>query len=370
MNDQRLYWLGFSLVPRIGPGRLRKLLEVFESPEVAWKAPERLLRTIGLPRDALEGLIRLRRQLDLEWELERIRELGFDLLTWDDHDYPDRLRQIEYPPPVLYVRGQLTPQDSTAVAVVGTRRPTGYGRDITARVVEALAASGVTVVSGLARGTDGLAHKTALKCGGRTIAVLGSGLDQLYPPEHRHLAEEIQGAGAVITDYALGTRPEPGNFPPRNRIISGCSMAVVVVEAGEASGALITAEFAAEQGRDVFAVPGRIGDLKSRGTNWLISQGAFPLLSIEGLLEALNLEMVSLQNAASRVLPADPVERTILESLGTAPTHIDEISRKSGLEAGTISACLAMLELRGRVRQVGGMNYVLAHDPTPEYRVE
>ena len=370
MNDQRLYWLGFSLVPRIGPGRLRKLLEIFDSPETAWKASEEAVRGVGLPRDAFEALIKVRREVDLERELDRVHDHGFHILTWDDLTYPSRLRQIEYPPPVLYIWGELLPQDEVAVAVVGTRSATAYGREVTENLVEALTSGGVTVVSGLARGTDGLAHQAALRAGGRTAAVLGSGLDLIYPPEHRKLARQISGSGAVLTDYPLGTRPEAGNFPPRNRIISGMSLAVVVVEAGESSGALITADFAAEQGRDVFAVPGRVHDVRSRGTNRLISQGAFPLLSVEELMEALNLEMASQKRQTDRALPADPVERSILESLGELPVHIDEICRQSGLEPATISASLAMLELRGQVRQVGGMNYILAREDLARYRVE
>jgi DNA processing protein len=226
------------------------------------------------------------------------------------------------------------------------------------------------VVSGLARGIDGIAHRTALDLGGRTIAVLGSGLDEIYPPEHRKMAEAISESGAVLTDCPMGTRPEGGNFPPRNRIISGVALAVVVVEAGESSGALIKADFAADQGRDVFAVPGRIHDRASRGTNRLIATGAFPLTSTESLLEALNLEVVTRQDAAARLLPANATERGILESLGEEPLHIDEISRRSGMSIADISASLAMLELRGQVRQVGGLTYVLARETSPNYRVD
>ncbi len=370
MSDPRLYWLGFSLVPGIGAGRLRQLLEAFGSPEAAWHAPDLSLRSAGLPRDALAALLRARRELDLQNEFDRIGEGGYRLLTWDDDGYPPRLKEIEYPPPELYAWGEIDTVDRLAVAVVGTRRPSGYGRGVTRSVVQALVGSGVTVVSGLARGIDGIAHRTALELGGRTIAVLGSGLDAIYPPEHRKMAELIADSGAVVSDYPLGTKPEGGNFPPRNRIISGLSLAVVVVEAGESSGALITADFAAEQGRDVFAVPGRIHDRASRGANRLIASGAFPMNSTESLLEALNLEMVNRQEAASRLLPADATERGILESLGDEPLHIDEISQRSGMPISEISASLAMLELRGQVRQVGGMTYILAREASPGYRVD
>jgi DNA processing protein len=370
MSDERLYWLGFGLAPGIGAGRLRQLLAVFGTPQAAWTATDQALRAAGLPRDALTSLLRARQELDLQLELDRISARGFRLLTWDDDDYPARLKEIDYPPPVLYAWGALEPADSLSVAVVGTRRPSSYGRGGTRTVVTALASSGVTVVSGLARGIDGIAHRTALDLGGRTIAVLGSGLDEIYPPEHRKMAEAISESGAVLTDCPMGTRPEGGNFPPRNRIISGVALAVVVVEAGESSGALIKADFAADQGRDVFAVPGRIHDRASRGTNRLIATGAFPLTSTESLLEALNLEVVTRQDAAARLLPANATERGILESLGEEPLHIDEISRRSGMSIADISASLAMLELRGQVRQVGGMTYVLARETSPNYRVD
>jgi DNA processing protein len=370
MSDPRLYWLGFSLVPGIGAGRLRQLLEVFESPEAAWTAPDQTLKTVGLPRDALSALLRARRELDLQHEFDRIGVLGYHLLTWEDQEYPPRLKEIEYPPPVLYAWGEVEASDNLAVAVVGTRRPSGYGRSVARSVVQAMVGSRVTVVSGLARGIDGIAHRTALEAGGRTIAVLGSGLDEVYPPEHRKMAEVISGTGAVVSDFPMGTKPEGGNFPPRNRIISGLSLAVVVIEAGESSGALITADFAAEQGRDVFAVPGRIHDRASRGSNRLIASGAFPMVSTDALLEALNLEMVTRQEAASRLLPANATERAILESLGDEPLHIDEISRRSGMSISEISASLAMLELRGQVRRVGGMTYILAREASPGYRVD
>ena len=208
------------------------------------------------------------------------------MLTWEEDAYPRRLKEIDQPPPVLYLRGDLLPADEWAVAIVGTRRITAYGRQVTEEVATTLARSGVTVVSGLARGVDSVAHKAALDAGGRTIAVLGSGVDVIYPSEHRSLAERMIASGAILSDYPVGTAPDGVNFPPRNRIISGLSLAVIVVEAGQKSGALITAEFAAEQGRDVFAVPGNINAPQSAGCNALIQQGARPLLQARDVLEA------------------------------------------------------------------------------------
>lgn len=370
MGDQRRYWVGFNRVIGIGPVRLKALLEAFGDAETAWHASADDLRAAGLDQRCLRGLLEARDTLDLDDELARIERLGYRLLTWEEADYPERLREIPAPPPVLYLWGDLRPQDRWAAAVVGTRRPTAYGTAVARDLAAVLAASGVTVVSGLARGIDIIAHQSALEAGGRTLAVLGSGLDRLYPPEHRHLAERIAGGGAVLSDYPLGTAPEAGNFPPRNRIISGLALAVVIVEAGEGSGALITADFAGEQGREVFAVPGSIYSRASRGTNRLIRSGARPLVAFEDVLEALNLDVVIRQEEVSQALPEDETEAKILAALSSEPVHVDELQARCGLPAAQISASLAMLELKGRARQVGGMHYVRAREPRADYQVE
>jgi DNA processing protein len=370
VGDQRRYWVGFNRVIGIGPVRLKALLEAFGDTETAWHASAEDLRAAGLDQRCLRGLLEARDTLDLDAELARIEGLGYRLLTWEEAEYPERLREISAPPPVLYLWGDLRPQDRWAAAVVGTRRPTAYGTAVARDLAAVLAASGVTVVSGLARGIDTIAHQSALEAGGRTLAVLGSGLDRLYPPEHRRLAERIAGAGAVLSDYPLGTAPEGGNFPPRNRIISGLALAVVIVEAGEGSGALITADFAAEQGREVFAVPGSIYSRASRGTNQLIRSGARPLVAFEDVLEALNLDVVIRQEEVSQALPEDETEAKILAALSSEPVHVDELQALCGLPAAQVSASLAMLELKGRARQVGGMHYVRAREPRAGYQVE
>jgi DNA processing protein len=232
-----------------------------------------------------------------------------------------------------------------------------------------LASNGVTVVSGLARGVDAIAHQAALKAGGRTIAVLGCGVDRIYPPEHTQLAEKIMANGALVSDYALGTPPDASNFPPRNRIISGLSMATVVVEAGETSGALITAQFAVDQGREVFAVPGNILALQSKGTNRLIAQGARPMLSVHDLLDVLNLTRVTEQRFVSKVLPADETEAKLMSVLTHEPLHMDEIRTQTGLPIERVSATLVMMELKGLVRQVGGLNYVAVREEQAGYEV-
>jgi len=228
----------------------------------------------------------------------------------------------------------------------------------------------VTVVSGLARGVDAIAHKAALKAGGRTLAVLGSGVDRIYPSENRALAEEIFTRGAVLSDYAPGTPPEASNFPPRNRIISGLSIAVIVAEAGETSGALITAQFAAEQGREVFAVPGNILAPQSKGTNKLIQQGALPLLSVNDIVQTLNLTRVGQHKAARKVLPADDVEAKLLDALSEEPLHVDEIRNQTDLPVEKVSATLVMMELKGMVRQVGNMHYVAVREVQSGYSVD
>ena len=214
-----------------------------------------------------------------------------------------------------------------------------------------------------------MAHQAALKAGGRTLAVLGCGVDRIYPPENRRLADEILARGAILSDYAPGTPPDSANFPPRNRIISGLSLAVVVVEAGEASGALITATFAAEQGREVFAVPGSILAPQSKGTNRLIRDGAQPLLDPQEVLEALNLTAVTEHQAARAALPSDPTERELYQLLGPEPVHIDEILTRTDLPIETVSATLALMELKGMARQVGGMHYVAVREALEDYHI-
>jgi DNA processing protein len=368
--DIRRYWIGFNLVKGIGPAKVRRLLDHFGDLQAAWTASPDELRASGLDRRSVEGLLAARAGVDLDLVLQRVEQLGVQALTWESPDYPRNLTNIPHPPPVLYVKGTLTPADEWAVAVVGTRRASAYGREVARELASGLAASGVTVVSGLARGIDVVAHQAALDAGGRTIAVLGSGLDQIYPPEYKNLAQAISRVGALVSDYALGTPPEAGNFPPRNRIISGMAKGVVIVEAGEGSGALITADFAAEQGRDVFAVPGSILQRSCRGTNRLIQQGAKPVLDLGDILEELNMALVTEQSAARAVLPADETEQRLLTYLSAEPVHVDELGAQLGLPISQITGTLALMELKGMVRQVGGMHYVAAREARAEYKVE
>jgi DNA processing protein len=370
VDDDKKYWVGFNLVKGIGSARMRMLLENFESPKIAWQSEKKALLSAGLGERIVENLELIRGTDSLEQTWEKILQEKIQVLTWEDESYPRRLKEIEQPPPVLYLRGSLIEDDRWAVAVVGTRRITAYGRQITEEIGRNLAHHGVTVVSGLARGVDSVAHLAALNNGGRTLAVMGSGVDQIYPPEHRNLAEQIIDQGALISDYPPGTAPEAANFPPRNRIISGLAQAVVIVEAGEKSGALITAAFAAEQGRQVFAVPGYLYAPQSRGTNQLIQQGAQIFLGSDDLLRSLNMTQKDLQQTARKVLPADAVEAQLYAMLGREPVHVDDLQIQANLPIEQVSATLTMMELKGLVRQVGTMRYIAVFEPHETYSVD
>jgi len=368
--DPKAYWVGFNLVKGVGSVRLRGLLDYFGSLEIAWQAPADGLRAAGLPPKALENLLRIRRDCSLESVWENLHKRGIQVLTWEDEGYPRRLIEIDQPPPVLYVRGEIRPEDDWSVAIVGTRRVTPYGWKVADELAAYLAQRGITMVSGLARGVDRIAHESALKAGGRSIAVLGSGVDRIYPPEHLNLAERMMTQGAVISDYAPGTQPESINFPPRNRIISGLTRATIVIEAGEGSGALITATFAAEQGREVFAVPGSIYATQSLGTNRLIRDGAHPLIKFDEILDVLQLEKVQEYQSARIQLPADPAEARMMQLLADDTQHVDEICAQSGLSIEQVSATLTIMELKGMVRQTGGMNFSLVRENLADYRTE
>ncbi|MCO5191974.1 MAG: DNA-processing protein DprA [Anaerolineae bacterium] len=369
MSDAK-YWLGFNLVSGIGPAKMQALLDRFDDLEQAWNANVGALYALGIDKRTLENLVAAREALDLDAELARIERAGLRLLTWQSADYPRYLREVPMAPPVLYMRGELLSADEWAIAVVGTRRLTAYGRQVARELTLGLARSGITVISGLARGIDSLAHKTAIEAGGRTIAVLGSGLNQIYPPENRRLAEQIvAGHGALISEYALDTPPDARNFPPRNRIISGLSLGTIVVEAGERSGALITASFALEQNREVFAVPGPVTSKASKGTNRLIQEGAKLVTSIEDVLEELNLTQATQQQAVQLFMPESAEEALLLRHLVDEPTHVDELSRQSGLPTALVSSTLTLMEMKGMVQQVGGMKYVMCREDGPVYTV-
>jgi DNA processing protein len=366
--DQKAYWIGFNKIRGIGAVRFQQLLSFFGSLEIAWNAPLDSLRRAGLGEKVANSFIETRSKLDLEAEIGKISKLGIQVLTLQDESYPRRLKEIDQPPPVLFVKGKLLPQDDWAVAIVGTRQNSAYGRQLTEELAGFLAQNKVTVISGLARGIDIVAHEAALKAGGRTIAVLGCGVDQIYPPEHRIFAEKMMKNGALVSEYALGTPPDGINFPPRNRIISGLSLSTVVVEAGETSGALITATFAVNQGREVFAVPGNYYSPKSKGTNRLIRDGARPLLDFNDILEILQLNHVDDFHFAQIALPSDKTEKILFDALCNDSLHIDDILAFTGLPVEKVSAALVMMELKGLVRQVNPMTYSAIKEDYADYK--
>jgi DNA processing protein len=370
--DARKYWLGFNVVKGVGPVRLRALRQYFGDLETAWRASESDLLAAGLDRRTLASMIQARQSINLDSLVEEVDKLGAAVLTLDDPDYPALLRELPDAPPVLYVKGALLDADQWAVAFVGTRRSTVYGRDMTHQLVIVLVDAGITIVSGLALGIDAAAHKAALDAGGRTIAVLGCGIDMIYPPEHRNLAEAIIENGALVTEFPPGTPPEGKNFPVRNRTISGLSLGVVVVEAPANSGALLTADQAIEQGRDVFAVPGNVTSKSSLGTNRLIQNGAKLVISADDILDELNLTRTTVETRTQvrAVAPSNKTEEVLLHHLADEPRHIDDLCQLAGLPITQVSSALAIMELKGIVRRLEGMYYTLARGGGEMYRLD
>jgi DNA processing protein len=364
--DERAYWVVLNTAAGIGPARFQRLLEVCGSAENAWHARDFDLVKAGLERRTIDSIRNLHQRTTAEAILDQLTRLGIAPLTLLDDGYPGNLRLVADPPPVLFTQGRLTPADSVAVALVGTRRATVYGRAVAEHLARGLVRAGVTLVSGLARGIDTVVHRAAVQAGGRTIAVMGNGLDQVYPAENGGLANKIVdvGAGALVSEFPPGIPPDAVNFPRRNRIISGLSLVTVILEAGEPSGALITADFALEQGRDVLAVPGNIFSPTCAGTNQLLKQGATPVTSAEDILDVLSSTAPSPERAGPELAPNLPAlatdETSVWLALSPEPRHIDALARDLTMRPGEVSATLALLELKGLARQVGSMLYTRA----------
>jgi len=359
MTQDLFHWLALSLTPGVGSILFKRLLERFETPEAVFRASAAdLLGVEGIGERIVGEIQKGSFEKKVERELSLLQRVEGTIVRLDDETFPSRLKNIYDPPPVLYMRGQLRKEDEMAVAIVGSRKTSSYGRAMTERVSQELASHGVTIVSGMARGIDSVAHQGAISAGGRTIAVLGCGVDVVYPPENRNLFRDIIDHGAVLSEFPMGSPPEGSHFPKRNRIISGLSMGVVVVEAGQRSGSLITANCALEQGRDVFAVPGNIGMESSRGTNQLIKQGAKLVESSQDILIEIIPQWQREDETASPV--EDPVkhlpeeQRGLYGLLTETPIHIDEIIRESQLEPGRVMSLLLELELKGLVSQWPG----------------
>lgn len=405
--DSLACWVALSQVPRLGAARFRLLEAHFDGDLTrAWRASPRELRASGIGGAAASGIAAARADTSPDAELERLAQYGVTALTWQDDVYPARLKETPDPPPVLYLMGTLLPQDETSIAVVGTRRPTDYGRRVTDGLSAALAQRGITVVSGLALGIDTGAHAAALRGGGRTVAVLGNGLDTIYPAENGRLAQNIIAAGgAIVSEFPLGARPEPSNFPRRNRIISGMTLGTLVTEAGETSGTRWTVYHALEQNREIFCVPGSIYSPASKLTNHLIREGAKLVSDVGDILSELGLDDATrqipldlpahtpqnaapvtvgsdhagngyrisdgvdrtasdlLNSAASASMPAappeplDPDEAAVLRQVTAEPIHIDDIVRAVGRPVSEVSGLLTMLELKGLIIAAGTMHY-------------
>jgi DNA processing protein len=370
VSKELRYWVGFSIVPGIGRVKFSQLETHFKDLEQAWKASPGELRLSGLDSHNIKAIEACRSQIDLDAEMGKLEKNNVRAFTYHDAEYPARLKEIYDYPPLIYVKGDLITQDEWCIAVVGTRGATVYGRQVAEEIVADLAQSKITVVSGLARGIDTVAHRSALEAGGRTIAVFACGLDTVYPGENLNLARNIINQGALVSEYPLGTKPRPDNFPRRNRIMSGMSLGVLVVEANESSGAIITAHIALEQDREVFAIPGSILSPMSRGTNTLIQEGAKLVRSCTDILEELNLTASVHQIEMKEMIPTSETEAQLLKQLSSEPTHIDQVCQNSGLPISTVSSNLAIMELKGLVRQVSTMNYVVARETRQEYKVK
>lgn len=357
-------WLALARVEGLGRVGFKKLADHFSDPTLALCAPEEeLARISGLEKGAIQGLVAFSEWGEVEKEIRRVEKAGVEIIAYTDSRYPARLRTIPDPPPFLYAFGDMGRVDDRAVAVVGSRSASHYGIRITRELCQGLAALGFTVVSGMARGIDGEAHKAALGAGGRTVAVLGSGVDIAYPPEHEGLYKKIGENGAVISELPMGTPPFSFNFPSRNRLISGLSLGVVVVEATEKSGSLITAGLALEQGREVFAVPGEAGASRSQGTHRLIRQGAKLVERVGDVIEEIAPQLLSRAGGAQRVVPAAlPADlsleaRRVFELVLGGPVQIDELIEKSALPAAKVSELLLDLEIRGLLKQLPGKRF-------------
>jgi DNA processing protein len=359
-EDPRYAWLALSRIPGIGPVLYRRLLEKFQSPDHVFKAglPD-LLSVSGLGEKAARAIVRSKRNVSVEQEIEALDRLGVRLVTILSPDYPPLLTRIYDPPPFLYCLGSGSLRDRPVIAMVGSRNASAYGRKITERLAYSLALAGVIVVSGLARGIDTAAHNGALIAKGRTVAVLGSGLDVIYPPENRNLVDQITEKGLVCSEFPLGALPERPHFPVRNRIISGLSLGVVIVEATQHSGSLITARLALEQGREVFAVPGSVESFKSSGTHGLIKQGAKLVERAQDILEEIPGYAARTNPESETPVPAPALDLSadqfrIWGLLADGPKQIDPLARETGLAVGLLLSHLLDLELKGVIRQLPG----------------
>jgi len=360
MSDLK-YWVAISQNIKIGAARFKKLYNFFPDMETVWKeATTTDLTEAGFTENIAEDFVIRRHDTNPDEEMEKMAKENIKAVTVHDEKYPSMLKELFTPPAILYYKGDIESITPHSLAIVGTRKISSYGKLITNQIVQKLAPHEISIISGLAHGVDTEAHLTSLKYKTHTVAVLGSGLDHrnIYPAINRRLAEDIVNQGGVVlSEYPVGMMPLRHNFPARNRIISGLSKATLVIEAGEVSGALITANYALDQNREVIAVPGNLTNPNSGGTNKLIKQGAIVFTDIEDILEIFNYQQIKQSKVA--VTADNPEEEAVIKILSTEPTHIDQLVLKSGLPSSMISSTLTMMELSGKVKNLGNMNYVL-----------
>ncbi len=366
MDEEKTYWIGFSIFPGIGPVRFKLLLHYFGSAKAAWKAPSSLLKNIKLGDKLTDQFVDFRKKFSIAEYISMVTREHVSVLTLQDERYPKLLKQIPDAPFVLYIKGKKGSHPinlDRTIGVVGTRKITPYGEEVTRRLTEDLVAYGFTIVSGMAYGVDAAAHRAALDAGGQTIAVLGCGIDIIAPPSNARLYHAIaeDGHGAIVSEMPLGLRPNKGLFPARNRIISGLSLGVVVTEGADDSGALITARNAAEQGREVFAVPGPITSRYSAGPAKLLKNGAKLVESVEDILDELNLGHLAKGVGVKKYTGESKTEEKILSLLADHPLYIDDIVRASNLPTQMVSVALTMLEMKGVIRDIGDKQYVIAN---------
>jgi len=363
MDDQAKFFHAFNLIDGIGPQSFKKLIWHFKNLKTAWLAPISEFENIGLTRPMIENISDRRAKINPDQEFENVIQQDIEIITIEDKSYPKLLKEIYDPPALLYVKGQFQKEDEFSLAIVGTRKLTVYGQQVTPIITADLSRAGLTIVSGLARGIDTLAHKAALEAGGRTIAVLGSGLDDrcIYPSENLALAQRISQQGAVISEFPPRTKSLPQYFPLRNRIISGLSLGTLVIEAPQKSGALITARESLEQNREVFAIPGSIFSQNSTGNNDLIKMGAKLITCVNDILEELNLTALTDKIKDRQIQPANPQEALILNQLSNQPLHIDKIILNTKLTPSVVNSNLTLMEIKGKVRNLGNNNFVLGY---------
>jgi DNA processing protein len=349
------YWVALRQVCGVGNVICKILINHFKSPEKIFNASVEELKNVeGINVKAVEAITGFRPTDEIDREIDEILSKEINIITLNSPDYPENLKNIYDPPRFLYVKGSFVEGDKNSVAVVGSRNASEYGIKVTQELSRNLASLGVTIVSGMARGIDSAAHIAAIQGGGRTVAVLGSGIDVIYPPENRRLFERIAENGAVVSEYPLGTRPNSYNFPPRNRIISGFSLGVLVVEASPKSGSLITAKLALDQGRDVYAVPGNVYSYKAKGTHSLLKSGAKLVDNALDIVEELNITVKPIKENKDMAKDLSPELLMIYDFFQDEPIHIDNIISKTGLPSGRVSALLLDLELSGILKQLPG----------------